>query len=456
MLIEKIKTFIKNYDYHFYIVMKGAFFNVFTNIFGSLASLLSSFLIAKYFGSSILGTLAILTTIFAIANLFSNFDLSQLIVRLIPEYRKKYGLKASYAIYHKTQRIRFVFMFLATLMYYLLINWLEMTFFKDSPYPMHAILMIGILIIPLSSIYVYNLQAIRALKNSLSYNILVIAPRLLLLLLLSIVISIETHSVDVIYAKLLGDLFSGILAIYLLSKLWKNLQIKSSPLEKISIKTRTLLEMASPFFLISFLYLMMNHIDILMLGSMLDEHAVGVYQIATKLTLMLSFIIQGVVLFAAPTISELYFSNEFEKTKRFIRQTTTVMFLVTLPLYILLLVFGDLLLSYFGKEFEMGYISLLIMATSNLILAWYGLVGVFMKMTGNQVQLSKIVFLSVLLNIGANMILIPKFGIDGAALASLLSTLLWTISASNFIFTKYQFQMHPNITLHSLLNRKKH
>lgn len=444
MLIEKIKTFIKNYDYHFYIVMKGAFFNVFTNIFGSLASLLSSLLIAKYFGSSVLGTLAILSAIFTIASLISNFGFSQLIVRLIPEYRQKFGIQSAYNLYHQIRNIHFFLTLLVLIIYFVLIHWIEIIFFKDSPYPIHLILLLGLIVIPLNATYVFNLQAIRSLKKLLSYNILEVAPRFLFLLLLSFAIFFQSNPATIIYAKLLGNVLSGLLAIYLLRKVWKFLKISDLSSMESRVKSNDLIKMASPFFLINFLYFLMSQIDTLMMGSMLDENAVGIYQIAIKLTAIISFVIQGVLLFSGPLLSELYASKDFIKLEHFIKRITRVLFLISLPLYLFIFRYGEQILSYFGKEFENGYLALIIMITSQLVLTWYALVSVFLKMTGYQVQLSKLIFLSVLINIVMNIILIPKLGINGAAVASLFSTLFWNILSSHFIYKKYGFKMFPN------------
>jgi O-antigen/teichoic acid export membrane protein len=443
--LKKIKNFLLNYDRNFYLVVKGAFFNIFTNIFGSLASLLSSFIIAKYFGSSVLGTIAILSSIFAFANLFANFGFSQFIVRLIPEYNQKYEKHSAYSIYKKIAIIRNFFMLITTAIYLLLVPYIEATFFKNSIYPIQIILFMGIFIIPLGSFYVFNLQTIRALKQLFAYNILEVSPRLIFLCLLSISVLFNFNSASVIYIKLLGDILSGILAIFLLHRIWKILHVKSKFLKEIPITAYNFIKMSTPFFLINFLYVMMNQIDILMIGSILDEESVGIYQIATKLTLLISLIVRGVVLFTAPILSELYYSKQTHKIEYFIQQITFIMFVVTIPAYVILMIFGEEILLYFGDEFVSGYITLAIMSTSNLILSWYGLANIFMKMTGDQKILSKIVFFSVAINIIMNFLLISQYGIDGAAFASLISTLFWTIMSSNYVYKKYNYYMFPYI-----------
>jgi len=67
-----------------------------------------------------------------------------------------------------------------------------------------------------------------------------------------------------------------------------------------------------------------------------------------------------------------------------------------------------------------------------------------MHMTGHQVRMSLIILVAVVLNIGLNWFLIPLYGIDGAAFASMASVLIWNALASDFIRKRYRFLMYPH------------
>jgi O-antigen/teichoic acid export membrane protein len=62
-----------------------------------------------------------------------------------------------------------------------------------------------------------------------------------------------------------------------------------------------------------------------------------------------------------------------------------------------------------------------------------------MNMTGNSKVLNKVIVFSTLINVVLNILLIPVFGIDGAAFSSLVSTVLWNVVLTVFIHRKYSF-----------------
>jgi len=215
--LKSIQTYLLKFGQDFALVLKGAFFNVLTNVLGSVLSFLSSLLIARYFGSSVLGTVAIVSAILGMANLIANFGFSNAIVRLIPEYKNQGGMDGAYAVYQKIFTLRMVFIIITTGVYLLLVDWLESMFFANSPYPMKLVLWSGGIVVLLGTFYGNNLQTIRGLKYIASYNLLEVAPRVIFLLLVFAVIMLSKRPVDIIYAKLVGDVISAVLAMMLMA-----------------------------------------------------------------------------------------------------------------------------------------------------------------------------------------------------------------------------------------------
>ena len=60
-------------------------------------------------------------------------------------------------------------------------------------------------------------------------------------------------------------------------------------------------------------------------------------------------------------------------------------------------------------------------------------------MTGKQVVFMKILFAGAILNIILNYILIPIWGINGAAIASMVSIIFWNMSMVIFINREFGF-----------------
>ncbi|MBS1270306.1 MAG: hypothetical protein MAG794_01261 [Gammaproteobacteria bacterium] len=95
--------------------------------------------------------------------------------------------------------------------------------------------------------------------------------------------------------------------------------------------------------------------------------------------------------------------------------------------------FGKLLLSIFGGDFTAGYTSLTILAAGQLFNALTGSVGSTMMMTGHQQPAAWLMIQAALLNGVLNLLLIPHFGIEGAAFATAVATVAWNIRLYHFI-----------------------
>ena len=91
----------------------------------------------------------------------------------------------------------------------------------------------------------------------------------------------------------------------------------------------------------------------------------------------------------------------------------------------MLIAFGDDLLAVFGSDFGRGRLALTILVLGQVVNVAAGHVGVLMTMTGHEKRVAATVGASAACNAVLNLILIPRFGIDGAAAATAISLVLW-------------------------------
>ena len=84
-----------------------------------------------------------------------------------------------------------------------------------------------------------------------------------------------------------------------------------------------------------------------------------------------------------------------------------------------------LVLSLFGAEFTAASTALLILIAGQLVNAVTGPCNLLLSMTGHQATTARIMAGAVGVNLALNLALIPRFGIEGAAVATMLSTLTY-------------------------------
>ena len=112
------------------------------------------------------------------------------------------------------------------------------------------------------------------------------------------------------------------------------------------------------------------------------------------------------------------------------RQSTKMIFFSSLPILIILLAVPEFILGLFGNEFKTGASALIFLTIAQFINAFTGSVGYILQMTGYQKYYQNVIFLGTIINIVLNYILIPIWGIAGAAIASATSMFFW-----NLLFT---------------------
>ena len=91
------------------------------------------------------------------------------------------------------------------------------------------------------------------------------------------------------------------------------------------------------------------------------------------------------------------------------------------------MLFGYVVLGIFVSDFTAGYVALLVLLAGQLINAVSGPVGYVMTMTGHQHRAARIIGVCAFVNIVLNAMLIPLFGMSGAASATAITTAMWNL-----------------------------
>ena len=142
---------------------------------------------------------------------------------------------------------------------------------------------------------------------------------------------------------------------------------------------------------------------------------------------------------ASPKFAEMYGKKDFDGLKKVVHQSTKMIFWSTLPLVILFFIFPDFLLGIFGTEFKVGVTAFIYLSIGKLISAFSGSVGNLLQMTGRQIIFMNLLFVGAIINVVLNYLLIPIYGVNGAALASMVSLSTWNLTMVYFVKREFGF-----------------
>ena len=119
--------------------------------------------------------------------------------------------------------------------------------------------------------------------------------------------------------------------------------------------------------------------------------------------------------------------------------------MLSIPIFVLILILPDFLLSLFGAEFnnKLAAETLIILTTGQIINVFFGAVIYILDMTGKQITSRNILLFTAIINIVLNWYLIPIFGIKGAALATAISIFCWTVLGAVAVKKYFDFYAFP-------------
>ncbi|HEY8894252.1 MAG TPA: polysaccharide biosynthesis C-terminal domain-containing protein [Niastella sp.] len=180
------------------------------------------------------------------------------------------------------------------------------------------------------------------------------------------------------------------------------------------------------FLAISLLQLLTTKIGMLIMPYFTQEKAIGVFNIAARFSDLIIYPFYLLHAVLPQLFAKHHDSSPLQKQKLY-TESTWLIIITSLPLLLLNLGAGTWLLGYFGEAFKEGYPALVYMSISNSLFALFGPANTILMMQGKE-KLSAIALLVyVLLLTVLSRLLIPVQGITGAALAMLISNVVYNI-----------------------------
>ena len=180
--------------------------------------------------------------------------------------------------------------------------------------------------------------------------------------------------------------------------------------------------------------ILLNKIDVLMIRAAGSFEDVALYQLSAQISNLLAFVLGTFNLVFAPIIVKLYKQGDLSGLSKLYIKSTRILTAITLLLMILIIFFKTQILYYFNPVYVHAATTLTILCLAQFAVVLFGSVGYLLTMAGYpQKQLIRLIF-AMILNVVLNLFLIPIYGIEGAAIATLFT--LCVNSLLGYIFVK--------------------
>lgn len=192
-------------------------------------------------------------------------------------------------------------------------------------------------------------------------------------------------------------------------------------------ETRHWLKESLPFVAVGGLSVLILQCDTLMIGAILGARETGLYQPATRVALLVSIALTIVNQPLGPIISRHFVEGRKDALQVLLDRVSVVVSLFAIALTAMLLLFGGEVLGLFGEEFRAAQPALSILAVGQCANALLGPCGQLLVMMGRQRLMAALLAVAAVVNVALNLLLIPRYGIEGAAMATTVALVLWNV-----------------------------
>ncbi len=435
-MINNLKNQFEKIDPSFKEVIQGSFAAFTLRVTGTLLVFGVNAYIARELGPHDAGIYFLAMTIITISSQIGRLGLGNSIVRFIASFSAVANWKAVKGIFVRSLQFIIIGTILLTLLLFFLVPNISISIFNKREL-IHPLTFMLLLIVP-TAIAIHLGEALRGLKK-ISKAILIQNVSIPVLVLIGLLVFGTAVDIE----KLIKIYIAAVTTTAVLGFLLWN---KTTPQLK-GIKpvfhTAELLDTSKSIFIVSIMYMIILWASTIIMGIYYDNDQVGIFSIAIRTAHLMSFVITSIDAIAAPKIAILYHTQKHSELVRMVKKITRLIVVISLPVLLAFLLYPGLIMSVFGSQYSQGQSVLQILVIGYFVSICTGPVGVLLMMSGNERFLRNITMLTAAINIILCFVLIPRYGIVGAAYATSVCMTIEKILSLLVIRWKLKFWTFP-------------
>jgi O-antigen/teichoic acid export membrane protein len=376
-------------------------------------------IITRTLGAESYGLFVLATRIIDFVAVISTLGFVNTIIRYVSSYVGKGDYaRAKGTILYSAGVLFFIAFFIAIILFFAS-NLISVNIFKRTDLP--PLLRILIISIPFSvagSALLSSLIGLKLIKQHVS--ILNVFSPLFYLAGLSITFLLGYRVLGLTLVLAMTSISIFFLALFVVRQKFLNKQTNVRPI----FEKKKLWSFSWPLFLNQLFQKAVQFMPIFVMGLYLKNSDIGIYNISFRIALMVSILLSAFRLIFSPTISGLFAKQNTIMISKLYKATTKWAFTFSLVVVSVIALFGGTLLGIFGGDFTQGLMVLLVISLGEMVSASCGLVGNLIVMSGRPKVAFINSFVSFIIVLLLCFMLIPAYGILGAAFSYALSVVL--------------------------------
>ncbi len=414
-------------------LLKGSFISFLWYGFGKILAFVFVFVCIRTYGKTNYGYIALALTLMQVFSLIGKIGFHGVVLRFVSQYSSQNQWGKVRKIYLDSVRFSFPFSVIFSAVYYFSAPALANFFGDVELIPYFQLFALAVL--P-HALYQVVIEGLRGLKKNSLYSFYLNASIILFaIVMLLLFIAMSDNELNAAIAYVLAIFIACIFAFYSFAR---TTHLFSQPTEP-AMSAREIFSISLPMMLSGSLLFVISWTDNIMLGRFRTEDEVGIYDIAFRIAVLAGSTLMSVNVVNAPRFAEYYGKGDMKSLSDSVTRSSKLIFWTSLPIMLICLIFPRFLLSVFDKDAMAASTALVILVIGKFISAICGPVGNIMHMTGKQKQFQFIMLFAAVVNIILNLILTPRYGMTGAATASMVSIVLWNVITAFVVHHYYGF-----------------
>ena len=293
-----------------------------------------------------------------------------------------------------------------------------------------------------SSISLHSILGFQRQKAFASYNIAKMSTVLAVSLAMVYFFKLKSAIVPSIAYLVMPILMLASYWLFFIKKVFPDFsRIKARISKKLSLE---ILRYAIPLALTSVGIIIMTSIDGICLTYFSGLEQVGIYKNAVVSTSnLLLYLASAVSTVLFPMISELWARKKFREISVGIEKTVSYSMIAVLPLSVFMAFFPTVILNILWTSKNLvGANALRLLAIAAIFCTLFSIFSNFIRATGDSKTPMKILYAGAAFNLVGDIMIIPKMGMTGAAITTMLGYLLTAVLA--YIYAKKKIEIQTD------------
>jgi O-antigen/teichoic acid export membrane protein len=431
-----IKKLYLRQNVHIQELMHGAAVAFLLKVIAAGMAFALNVVLARLLGAEGSGIFFLTLTIVIIVSAVGRIGMENALVRFVASNVAAGHIAKVLGVYKKAMRYTFLVASSLALLLFMMTPWLsQIVFNKPELEKPLSLMSSSVVFLALLTLHAHALQGLKKIAASIS--------------VLSLIVPLLTCIVAMIFVPLYGidaaawGYISGTIVTLLFGRLFWVRATHGLDRKSAEFETIELLKSSMPLYAVVIMNMVIMWSPLLFLGVWDSSENVGIYSAASRTAMLTSFVLIAVNTIAAPKFAALYEKRDLVSLEMVARNSAKIMVLLAAPALLLFLLVPELILSVFGAEFKQGAYILMILAVGQFINVATGSVGYLLMMSGNeQLMRNNLVFCAIL-GILLNVILIPAYGVIGAAVGAAIVLSVQNLIAMAMVWRKLHIVTLP-------------